>query len=50
MKERRDNFIEEESTVSKKFKPNTEEEAPVKACPMRRRGAADDEECLACGS
>ncbi len=50
MKERRDNFIEEESTVSKKFKPNTEEEAPVKACPMRRKGAADDEECLACGS
>jgi hypothetical protein len=29
--------------VKKKFKPSTEqEEVAVKACPMRRKGAADD--------
>jgi ribonucleoside-diphosphate reductase subunit M1 len=51
MKERRDNSIEEEAAISKKFKPNAqpEEEAP-KVCPMRKKGAPLDEECLACGS
>ena len=34
--------------VKKKIKPNDEEEKKV--CPMRRPGADDDEECLACGS
>lgn len=51
MKERRENFLTEEPTVGKKFKPNeNNEEQPVKACPMRRKGAPVDEECMACGS
>ena len=50
MKERVDNRImeEEKGEPRKKVKPNTEEE--VKVCPLRRKGAPDDEECLACGS
>lgn len=37
--------------LKKKVKPNEEvEEMAVKACPLRRKGAPEDEECLACGS
>jgi hypothetical protein len=55
MKERRDNTIEGESNSLKKFKPNVSEkekakEEEPKACPMRRKGAPVDEECMACGS
>ena len=58
MKERRDNTIlEGENGSLKKFKPNVSEkeqkeqkEEEVKACPMRRKGAPIDEECMACGS
>jgi len=34
----------------KKVKPNEEEEEAPKACPLRRKGAPEDEECMACGS
>jgi ribonucleoside-diphosphate reductase subunit M1 len=56
MKERRDNAIEPDSTATtKKFKPNLQQEKDQKeeepkACPMRRKGAPVDEECMACGS
>jgi ribonucleotide reductase alpha subunit len=53
MKERRDNYLEDEEkdAVKKRFKPApAEQEVPVKACPMRRKGAPQDEDCLACGS
>ena len=33
----------------KKVKPNQENGTP-KACPLRKPGMADDEDCLACGS
>lgn len=56
-----ENDLEEEQNnpLRKKFKPNVDspdksedtnrEEAP-RVCPMRRKGAPEDEECLACGS
>lgn len=34
----------------KKVKVNEEEEEAPKVCPLRRKGAPDDEECMACGS
>ena len=48
---RNGNTLEDDQGPKKKQKPNKDEndEAP-KACPMRRPGMADDEECLACGS
>lgn len=36
--------------TKKKVKPNEEEEEAPKVCPMRRKGAPEDEECMACGS
>ena len=50
MRERVENSLadNENGQPRKKVKPNTENE--VKACPLRRKGAPDDEECLACGS
>lgn len=41
----------EEMNGKKKVKVNEEmEEMPMKVCPMRRKGAPEDEECMACGS
>ena len=40
--------MNEEEGVKKKFKGNEEEQPKV--CPLRRKGAPEDEECLACGS
>jgi ribonucleoside-diphosphate reductase subunit M1 len=36
--------------AKKKVKVNEEMEMPVKVCPMRRKGAPEEEECMACGS
>ena len=42
---------EEKDKVKKMIKPNDENgNSEVKVCPMRRPGAADDEQCFACGS
>ena len=48
MKERRENYVTEEEIGKKKFKQNEEQQPRV--CPLRRKGAPEDEECLACGS
>lgn len=48
MKERRDNYVVEDEVSKKKFRSNEEDQPKV--CPLRRKGAPDDEECLACGS
>ena len=50
MRPRSDNHIPEFGEVKKKVKPNNESEDNGKVCPLRRPGAGDDEECLACGS
>jgi ribonucleoside-diphosphate reductase subunit M1 len=45
------NENEDLEKLRKKVKTTEEiEEAPAKACPLRRKGAAEDEECMACGS
>lgn len=40
MKERRDNYINDEDPAKKKFKSNNEE--PPKACPLRKKGAPEE--------
>lgn len=52
MKERRDNYLQEgdRDVVKKKFKPSTEDQSTEKVCPLRRKGAPEDQECMACGS
>ncbi len=44
-----DSNDEVDEKARKMVKPNEEEEV-VKVCPMRRKGAPEDEECMACGS
>lgn len=42
--------IESYDIPTKRTKPNENEEPAPKVCPLRRKDAPIDEECMACGS